>query len=438
MKSMRSLLIVLVLIVGVTACGTPDHNGAPNEKNPSEKTTEPAKDAEGMMKEGPGVLAGDRFSKEKAMEELEKVPEGLSAKEAYVELLHLFAEDYQPMVKKIDQFDTNPYSTSDQPGKPESPGNQMKKLNVAILLDASGSMAGKVKGGQKMRVAKAAVKRYASSLPEAAEVSLRVYGHKGSNQQKDKSISCNSTEQVYPLSAYQEKEFNQSLDQFQPTGWTPIALAMKEAKKDLEQKGGENTRNLMYIVSDGEETCGGDPVKVAKELNQSDIQAVVNIIGFDVDDQGQRELEAAAKAGGGEYFSAQDEQDLRRYLDDQRRSLWSEWFDWKYGNLNDVSVQYVNQKKKFGKVLSPGGQLSKTAIYEFRQMEQGAKVLKEKGKVSDDQYDKLKDGISKRKEILKSYAKERYDELEQELKKNRDELQEYIRKKGNVERDNLK
>ncbi len=86
---------------------------------------------------------------------------------------------------------------------------------------------------------------------------------------------------------------------------------MKEAKKDLEEQQEENTENVMYIVSDGKKACGGDPVKVAKELNQSDIKAVVNIIGFDVDDQGQRALKAAAKAGGGrEYFSARDEEDL--------------------------------------------------------------------------------------------------------------------------------
>lgn len=433
-------VIGLILMLFVVACGnfSKDADNTSSEVS-GEKVKEPAKDAEGMLQEGPGILAGDRFSEEKAMKELEKIPEGLSAKEAYMELLQLFAEDYRPIVKEIDEFDTNPYVTSGQPGAPESPGKiEEKKLNVAILLDASGSMAGQVKGGQKMKVAKAAVKRYAASLPKEAQVSLRVYGHKGSNRQKDKSLSCESTDEVYPLSAYQEKKFNQGLDQFQPTGWTPIALAMKEAKKDLEPQQEENTENVIYIVSDGEETCGGDPVKVARELNQSNIKAVVNIIGFDVNDKGQRELEAAAKAGGGEYFSAQDEQDLRKYLDEQNTRLWNEWFDWKYGNLNEVSLQYVRQSDKFRKVLSPGGRLNKTAIHEFRQMEQGAKVLKEKGKLQDDSYEKLRDGIFQRKEILQAYAKERLEELERELKANRDQLQEYIRKKGNAERDRLK
>ncbi|WP_188433627.1 VWA domain-containing protein [Kroppenstedtia guangzhouensis] len=300
-----------------------------------------------MLEEGPGLLAGDRYSEAKAEEELKKLPKGLTAEKAYMELIRLFAEDYRPVVKEINEFNTNPYFTTDQPGDLKaSEKAREKKLNVVILLDASGSMAGRVPGGQKMKVAKAAVKRYASSLPKEAEVSLRVYGHKGSNQSKDKSISCKSTDPVYPLSAYKEQEFDQALDQFQPTGWTPIALAMKEAKKDLEEQQEENTENVMYIVSDGEETCGGDPVKVAKELNQSDIKAVVNIIGFDVDDQGQRALKAAAKAGGGEYFSARDEKDLRSYLDGQKTQLWREWFNWGAENWENVSQQYVKHLEK--------------------------------------------------------------------------------------------
>ena len=41
--------------------------------------------------------------------------------------------------------------------------------------------------------------------------------------------------------------------------------------------------NIVYIVSDGVETCDGDPVAAAKLLQADNIQAQVNIIGFDVD-----------------------------------------------------------------------------------------------------------------------------------------------------------
>lgn len=442
MRRFRPLwLLCLVWILALTACSTPVTKETPNKAQSGEqKPKEPSKNAEGMLYEGPGILAGDAYSEAKAKQELKKLSKNLSVKEAYMELLRLFAEDYRPVVKEINDFDTNPYFiASDEPGDLKSPGKSPeKKLRVVILLDASGSMAGMVDGGKKMDVAKAAVKRYASSLPQGAEVSLRVYGHKGSNQKKDKSVSCKSTEEVYPLSAYQQGKFDQSLEQFQPTGWTPIALAMNEAKKDLERHRGENTQNVMYIVSDGEETCGGDPVKVAKELNQSDIQAVVNIIGFDVNDRGQRELEAAAKAGGGEYFSARDESDLRRYLDRQKTRLWSEWFDWGAHNWHEVSLQYVRQKNKLRDLAFPKGKFGKILWREYGRMKESAIILQQQGQLESDKYNELLKVLWDRKEKLDAYRERRYEELDKELRKNRDELQDLIEKKRNEEQEQLR
>lgn len=60
--------------------------------------------------------------------------------------------------------------------------------NIAILLDASGSMAQKIGGKTKMDLAKEAVNQFVSSMPEGSNVSLRVYGHKGSNSDNDKNF----------------------------------------------------------------------------------------------------------------------------------------------------------------------------------------------------------------------------------------------------------
>ena len=83
--------------------------------------------------------------------------------------------------------------------------------------------------------------------------------------------------------------------------------------------------NIVYVVSDGIETCGGDPVKAAKDLHESDIQAVVNIIGFDVDNEGQRALKKVAEAGGGKYATVNTGEDLREHLEEEYRSLREAW-----------------------------------------------------------------------------------------------------------------
>ena len=303
-----------------------------------------ATDVEGMLREGPGKYAGDKYDEEKVKAELDKLPDNMTADEAYNHLVALLAEDYKPMLKELDELDPTIKTNIKTPGGVNAPEGELpKQVNVEILLDASGSMAGRVSGGVKMDLAKEAIRNFVSKLPEGAQVALRVYGHKGSNQQKDKELSCKSTEVVYPLGAYDKSSFQKSLDKFRPTGWTPLAAAIEQAKSDLSGKTGENVENIIYVVSDGIETCGGDPVKAAKELHQSEIQAIVNIIGFDVDNAGQRALKKVAEAGGGKYTTVSTGEDLRKHLEEEYERLAEEWEIWGIKSWLDAEYQWADK-----------------------------------------------------------------------------------------------
>lgn len=85
------------------------------------------------------------------------------------------------------------------------------------------------------------------------------------------------------------------IERFQPTGWTPLALAIRSAQQDLSAQSA--AENIIYIVSDGIETCGGNAVKEAKTLHNSNVKAVVNMIGFDVNHAGQQTLQQVASLG---------------------------------------------------------------------------------------------------------------------------------------------
>src|SRR5690606_3377704 len=105
--------------------------------------------------------------------------------------------------------------------------------------------------------------------------------------------------------AFDKNKFQQSLDQIKPAGWTPIGLALETVKEDIP----ENSDDVVvYVVSDGIETCGGDPVKAAEDLVSADIETVVNIIGFDIDNEGQKLLKEVASAGNGEFTDVSSEQ----------------------------------------------------------------------------------------------------------------------------------
>jgi len=380
---------------------------------------------EGMLREGPGKYAGDKYDEEKVKAELDKLPDNLTADEAYNYLVALLAEDYKPELKVLENFDPTIKTNVKEPGGVNTPKGELpKQVNVEILLDASGSMAGRVSGGVKMDLAKEAIRNFASKLPEGAQVALRVYGHKGSNQQKDKELSCKSTEVVYPLGAYDKSSFQKSLNKFRPTGWTPLAAAIEQAKNDLSGKTGENVENIIYVVSDGIETCGGDPVKAAKELHESEIQAIVNIIGFDVDNEGQRALKKVAEAGGGKYTTVSTGEDLRKHLEGEYRRLRVEWMDWENKSFWDAQQQWTD---KWEKMLNLTTLLSRTNHEEYTRMLKAKRFLESSGKLENptELYDKIAD----RRRKIADYREMRYKELNKILKEEKIKEQKRVEEK---------
>ena len=187
---------------------------------------------------------------------------------------------------------------------------KQKKMNVVVLMDASGSMKGEIAGQTKMELSKAAIARFVEQIPGDANVALIAYGHVGSSAESDKVASCSSVESMYPLSAYQAENFTNSLNSFQARGWTPLAGAINKAGEILQAYPSEEYLNLVYIVSDGLETCDGDPIAAAKQLQSQSIKAKVNIIGFNVDNEGQQQLKQVADSGGGEYVTVDDPTEL--------------------------------------------------------------------------------------------------------------------------------
>ncbi|WP_245891700.1 vWA domain-containing protein [Planifilum fimeticola] len=385
-----------------------------------------------MLREGPGKYAGDKYDEEKVKAELDKLPDNMTTDEAYNHLVALLAEDYKPEVKALDELDPTIRTDRETPGSVNAPeeGKLPKRVNVEILLDASGSMAGRVSGGVKMDLAKDAIRNFVSKMPKGAQVALRVYGHKGSNQQKDKALSCKSTEVVYPLDAYDKSSFQKSLDKFRPTGWTPLAAAIEQAKDDLSGETGGNVENIIYVVSDGIETCGGDPVKAAKELHDSEIQAIVNIIGFDVDNAGQRALKKVAEAGGGKYTTVNTGEDLRKHLEQEYDRLRNEWTIWGLDSASDAR-EIWGEKIDILNEASYG--IQDKYLREHERMVEAKDYLEKKGKLQDERA--LHDKIWNRRNLLYDYRYERHDKLRNLLWDSKDKEIERVKEKaGDMEK----
>ncbi len=226
---------------------------------------------------------------------------------AYQEFIATYGRDYTPCRTELRPFDeVCPRPEFLQPGD--------YTFNIELILDASGSMAGMVGGRSKLSIAQQTLTDFIDKLPsKGVNVALRVYGHKGSNKKKDREASCLGTELIYPFQPLNKDDFKQTIRSFSPTGWTPIARSLRAALDDFQEiKEDDTTTNVVVLVSDGIETCGGDPVAAAKLLQESELKTVVHVIGFDVDAEAADQLRAVAQAGGGNYFEARNAKDLEK------------------------------------------------------------------------------------------------------------------------------
>lgn len=442
--------LAAVLIFTLAACGDSEKASGEEKKSRQEEKKKDKKKDEGSQKaeedddfgiatsideileEKPGKYPGTKYNEaivHKALNEqnfLEK-----DSFQIYAELLSLMGEgeNYTEYYEYFEEFVPDMETEiSQMPGgmNISEDGELGMNANVSILLDASGSMAQKVGGKTKMELAKEAINEFLSSMPEGANVSLRVYGHKGSNADSDKKVSCDSTEVVYDLKAYDKAAFSSSLDSFKPTGWTPIAKAITEAKSDFE-KAGNGGQNIIYIVSDGVETCDGDPAKAAKELHDSNIAAVVNVIGFNVDSAGQNQLMSVAQAGGGKYETVNSASDFNKLWEKERRRLWNEWWDWSNKNWNLV---WEEQTKKSNALWDKNAEFQNRAYDEKSRLKEASYYLQNKEQISNETRQEVDSLIDQRHDIIKEYQENKYNELKETLKTNGENLKTKIKEKG--------
>lgn len=185
-------------------------------------------------------------------------------------------------------------------------------INVELVFDSSGSMAQEISPGvTRIEAAKDVLNDVVDAIPEreGVNVGFRVYGHEGSNQEEDREESCQSTELVVPIEGVNKDRLREAVASYQPVGWTPITLALQEAAEDFSPPG-ESEVNAIVLVTDGLETCGGDPCAAAQALAASEVDVTTYVIGFGLTPEEQGTLQCIADAGGGLNLGAGSAEEL--------------------------------------------------------------------------------------------------------------------------------
>jgi len=181
-----------------------------------------------------------------------------------------------------------------------------KTVNIEYILDASGSMTLPIGGDLKIDIAKKTLLDLVEKLRrDAAEtelnVGLRVYGHR-TGDREDPAVGCKDTALEVPIKGVDVAAIREKVSGIRARGRTPIEYALREAAKDFPAGAGSD--NIVILVSDGKETCGGDPCAAAKALHEAGVGLKIHVVGFDIKPEERAELECIAKAGGGRYFAA--------------------------------------------------------------------------------------------------------------------------------------
>lgn len=165
---------------------------------------------------------------------------------------------------------------------------------VMFILDASGSMWGQAGEQTKIEAARDVMRKIVPALPSEVKVGLTAYGH---NRKGD----CSDIEILVPAGSDDRNILLDYVEKINPKGKTPIAGSVKKVVETLKTKENETT---IILVSDGEETCNADPCEAVRALKTLGIKFVLHVVGFDVDEKQKEQLSCIAKAGGGQYFGA--------------------------------------------------------------------------------------------------------------------------------------
>ena len=238
--------------------------------------------------------------------------------------------------------------------------NEPKKVYTSdkdvlmFILDGSGSMSKKDGAGKVKIVAAKDMLRDISSQLDSGKTNVGLITfHNG----------CYSSKLLIPPSNNDLDRVISVSSSIYPSGKTPLASSIREA--------GEVLKNIhkkvnIIIISDGVETCGGNPVAEAKKLKTKyGIDASIYVIGYSVDDRTKSQLVALANAGGGKYYSAEDSVALDNVITNITDELDIKSENWK-GNTfkfkinfdsgsSKLKSQYNDQVKKLAEYLKKTG-----------------------------------------------------------------------------------
>ncbi len=174
--------------------------------------------------------------------------------------------------------------------------------DAMVVFDASGSMGTSDYTLKVPRIAR--VKQsMARILPEVAplrRLGLIVYGEGAYND-------CNSIVLHMRPTLNAAEPMLKIVAGINPRGRTPLTESVRQAAEVLDYT---HKEAVVVLLTDGEETCGGDPCKTAALLKKAGHGLTVHVIGYREGQNGYFNARCMADETGGQYLSVSTEDEL--------------------------------------------------------------------------------------------------------------------------------
>lgn len=181
-----------------------------------------------------------------------------------------------------------------------------ERTRILFVLDASGSMFQPWGNNNEPRIISA--KRILNEIMDSlernnkVELALRVYGHQSPLGAKD----CKDTKLEAGFSRNNIPFIRSKLKAIQPKGITPIAYSLQQAASDFPDA---VARNIIILMTDGEESCSGDPCAVAYELEKKKVVLKHFAIGIGISESSAKTFECF-----GSFYNVKDQQSFKSVL----------------------------------------------------------------------------------------------------------------------------
>ena len=207
----------------------------------------------------------------------------------------------------------------------QSPGPTM------LVLDGSGSMWGQINGTAKVEIARDVIGDVVGNLPNDSQLGLVAYGHR-------REGDCADIQTMVTPGPLEKASFLVAVNSVTPLGKTPLTDAVRTAARGLSAAPG----GTVILVTDGLETCSGDPCALAAELEAADVSFTIHVVGFGLGEGEGAALRCMADETGGLFLAASDSASLSTAIETA---------------TGEVTTEVGDKAELFGVIESGGSQI---------------------------------------------------------------------------------